>query len=689
MTTELSELSLAARRRGEILGLLAGQGIGVGGAEIEAALDSLPASHAALRSIARALAADPRALHTGAPPLIGRLANELRARGADLPEPRCWVCARSGFKLTATASGGMCNRCRHRQLAEPCSVCGVEKPVASRDPERRPLCSVCASRPRRECSVCLRVRLIAKRARDGEGEVCDSCFKLPTALCSGCGRERPCNFARSRRPLCAACSPRPNSVCAHCGLDRPACARWPEGPVCEPCYRAAHLRKGTCSGCGATRRLIDPPGVGATRCADCAGVAGLARCGRCSAEERPYRHGLCVSCTLSDLVSERLGSGEGPLASVAGAILSARNPYSACNFLRSVRSGALLSAIARGELALTHEALDALTDRRPADYLRKLLVAHGALAPRDEALRALESFLASRIAAAPAAQRAVLRSYATWRVLRRVRRRAAASTRRTTPTAYAKNCFTAATLFLSFLDGRGRDLGSCTQADVDAFIAEGPPSAPLVGDFLSYAAQAHLSEDLVTSRGNERRSGPALADDSRWAIARRLLHDDELDLADRVAGCLVLLYGQQLARIVTLTDDDVFGRDGKTLLRLGACELELKEPLAALVNGLAVYRRPKTSVAPITGTRWLFPGNAPGQSVNPSYLGERLRRLGISTMPARRSALMHLGATLPASVLADALGINPTTAVKWVKSAGGDWGTYAAAVVKAQAGRGL
>ncbi|MCA1702148.1 MAG: hypothetical protein LC808_02305 [Actinobacteria bacterium] len=63
-------------------------------------------------------------------------------------------------------------------------------------------------------------------------------------------------------------------------------------------------------------------------------------------------------------------------------------------------------------------------------------------------------------------------------------------------------------------------------------------------------------------------------------------------------------------------------------------------------------------------------------------LGERLRRLGIPTMAGRRAALMHLGARLPAAVLADLLGVAPTTAVRWVRTAGGDWTTYAAQVAR-------
>lgn len=40
--------------------------------------------------------------------------------------------------------------------------------------------------------------------------------------------------------------------------------------------------------------------------------------------------------------------------------------------------------------------------------------------------------------------------------------------------------------------------------------------------------------------------------------------------------------------------------------------------------------------------------------------------------------MIHLAATLPAAVLARTLDITPLTAVRWVKAAGGDWGSYAA-----------
>ena len=64
---------------------------------IEAAVDAVAPAGQALRQLADALAADPGALRLGAPPVAGRLAAELIARGsAALAIPACAVCGRAG-----------------------------------------------------------------------------------------------------------------------------------------------------------------------------------------------------------------------------------------------------------------------------------------------------------------------------------------------------------------------------------------------------------------------------------------------------------------------------------------------------------------------------------------------------------------------------------------------------------------
>ena len=481
------------------------------------------------------------------------------------------------------------------------------------------------------------------------------------------------------------CSPKALSRCAHCGKDRPACARWAEGPVCEPCYRAALSRRGTCEACGAEHRLVSPPGPGARLCAGCAGVAPLATCRSCGAEQRPYLHGCCVRCALAARAAELIGGTDGPLRAVYQAIAAAPQPYSAHNWLRRSAAARLLGEVASGQLALTHEALDAHRPRQGADYLRHLLVANGVLAGRDDALVRLEAWTADRLkSVADQGQRRLLRSYATWRVLRRARQRAEAAEAARTPTRHAKVCLNAAVAFLAFLAARQRDLGSCTQGDVDDWLAEGPPSAPRVRDFLEWAGDRKLTERFIVP-GQPRRGGPAADDAGRWAMARRLLHDDGLELGDRVAGTLVLVYGQQLSRIVALTRDQVEVSSGGTRLHLGTTPIDVPPPLDDLLGRLTRERRPYSGVGSPALSPWLFPGLRPGTPLSAYQLGQRLRRLGIEPAPARRSALGHLAARLPAAMVAHVLGLSPLTAVRWAGAVGADWATYAAQFSRAQA----
>ena len=674
MTDRAARLALVARRVREAAPDL-------DATLVEEAVATAATTAAALRDLAKALAPGPGALWAGAPPSVGRLVGELRARGSTLAEPTCMRCGRKGVPLTASGEGGACKSCRSRQRATACARCGGVKPVAGQDPEGAPLCARCAPRPRRACSACGQVRIIARRARGSDGDLCDRCYLGPLATCGVCGRTKPCNFVAQGRPTCMSCSPRRRASCAHCNQNRPPSAHWPEGPVCEPCYRAALSRRGRCEGCGTERRLVSPPGEAATHCATCAGVPSLAVCRSCGTDDRPYAEGLCVRCALGIRARALLGPIGGPLEPVYEAIVAAApQPYSAHNWLRSAASARILAALAaRGEL--THEALDAATPARAAGFLRHILVANGVLAPRDEGLVRLEAWIKARLAAvADVDARRLLRSYATWRLLRQVRQRAAASSRPDTPTAHVKARLNAAIALVGFLAERGRKLSELAQADVDAWAASGA-AAHEARDFLVWAAERRAVADVVvTGRASE--PATALDDDNRWSALERLLGDEDLELSDRVAGCLVLLYGQQVSRIATITQDQLSVEGELVRLRLGPTAIEVPEPLGGLLVRLAREGRRYMGVGSPATSPWLFPGMSPGRPMGASHLGQRLRTLGIPTRPGRRAAMIHLASRLPGAALADLLGIAPTTAVDWVRAAGGDWTTYAARLVQ-------
>ncbi len=654
---------------------------------VVAAVKATADSPAALRDLAASLAAGPEVLLAGAPPIVARLVAELQAKGAALPDPACHGCGRRGLELTRAGVTGWCKRCRAHQLAEACTVCRRVGVVVGRTVAGGALCFRCAPRPRRTCGRCGRTALIACRARDGEPDICNSCFRPPVAVCGVCGKDKPCRFVADGHPICQSCAPRRQLVCAHCGELHPASARWPEGPVCESCYRQGLRRRGNCVSCGEERRLVDPPGPGATRCSTCAQHDPLGRvCVACGIEDLTYEGGCCVRCSLSRRADALLAGNDGVVAPVLSpvrdAIATARQPYSAHNWLHSSAAAAILADISSGALPLSHEALDAHPHRRAAAFLRQLLVVHGALGVRDEPLAALETWVAARLATVTDPdQRRILRSYATWRVLRRARTRAARSSRPRTVTAYPKACLATAIAFVDWLSRRGVTLSGCAQGDIEAWSEHAGASAYQVADFLNWAAGAkHITRLTLTNRPSN--DGPAMDDQHRWALVERLLHDGDIPLGDRVAGCLVLLYAQQHSRIVALRVDQVINDNDVVYLQLGAHRTIAPEPFGHLLVELAAAGRSHTGVGSPSSSPWLFPGLHPGRPLHPATIGLRLRRLGVPTMSGRRSALMHLASRLPAAVLAELLHIHPTTAVHWVATAGGDWSTYAAQVAR-------
>lgn len=370
-------------------------------------------------------------------------------------------------------------------------------------------------------------------------------------------------------------------------------------------------------------------------------------------------------------------------SAVFQAIVTTSSPRSALNWLRKGAGARVLAELAAGRLSATHKALDTHPHRRAADYLRAVLVANQVLPARDEALVGTERFLAELLAdIAHDPDRRLVAAFATWRVLHRLRRRAEHRPRPRTYTRLARQQIRAATRFLAWLADRHLRLHELTQADLDTWLADGPENYQ-VRDFLGWAGEhGHCRPLHVPPLG--RATGAAISDEARFAQLARLLHDTDLELTDRVAGTLLLLYGQPLSRIATITTDQLTRRSEQVFLRFGHHDVPLPEPLAGLVAALPRDGRRYRGVGSPPATAWLFPGHLPGRPLTPARLGERLRALGIHAQPGRRAALTSLAAQLPAAVLAELLNLHPTTAVRWVRDAGGDWNRYAAQLLQAR-----
>ena len=168
-----------------------------------------------------------------------------------------------------------------------------------------------------------------------------------------------------------------------------------------------------------------------------------------------------------------------------------------------------------------------------------------------------------------------------------------------------------------------------------------------------------------------RRGGwSALTDEQRLRILRRLLEDRSIDLRDRVAGAVLLLYAQPLTRIARIrTSDIAMSSNGETTLRMARGRFTLPDPLASIALALRYQQLQRTG-----DEGWLLPGRDPETPVNVENLHRRLRRYDITSCPGRHGALLALAARLPAPILADRLGLNQSRAAQWVQAAGATYG---------------
>ncbi|WP_328741667.1 hypothetical protein OG436_04650 [Streptomyces caniferus] len=181
-------------------------------------------------------------------------------------------------------------------------------------------------------------------------------------------------------------------------------------------------------------------------------------------------------------------------------------------------------------------------------------------------------------------------------------------------------------------------------------------------------------------RGLGARGRPQGEDTKRWADASRLLNDDTLPTADRVAGLLLILYAQKIATISQLTVDDVDITGETVAISFGTSPVILPMPLATLVRELVASRHGKAKIGTPDDVPWLFPGGQPGRPLSDSQIGLRLHKIDIRPQQDRSTALFTLAAELPAAILARMLGVHIQVAVQWQKASGGDWAAYAADV---------
>jgi len=385
---------------------------------------------------------------------------------------------------------------------------------------------------------------------------------------------------------------------------------------------------------------------------------------------------LCWDCALRIMVDTLLPEDDrGPSDALRHAILATANSRTTARWLGRERVAEVLGRVGCAGPAITHEGLDALGPGEGAEHLRDLLVAAGALAGAGRAVALLEAHAAESVAGLGDEDRRIVAAWVRWRMLPRLRRREEANRSLAHSVANARASLREVICFAGHLQGQGRSLHACTQGEVDAWLVQPGASRRKLVPFLAWATKKYLPSLTMPA---SQASAPSVYADSedRWSVARRLVRDDAIDIVDRVAGALLVLYAQPIGRIVCLKLADVRYDHGEAIVTLAGHDLELPEPFATLVDRLPVRRR--RGVADQVENDWLFPGSRAGRHMTATSLANRLRTIGIEPRRMRGAALAQLSAEMAPALLADVVGVSPGTAVKWTTLHGGNWTEYAA-----------
>ena len=451
------------------------------------------------------------------------------------------------------------------------------------------------------------------------------------------------------KPWCFACKQR-WIRCAGCGEVAPLRGGTVDEPLCSLCTRPDNAWR-SCPSCGQPGR---------------------------------FHHGRCARCSVTKRLHELLADDTGTIPTdreaLYRALAATERPGTLSAWLDRSSAPQMLRELAGR--AITHQTLDELPTGKTVEHLRSVLIAAGILPNRDEHMMRLEQWVDATIAErADPDEQHLLRRYALWHMLRRLRQRTRGADTTHNQYVLVRQHLRAAIGFLDWLAAQGLSLADARQGNLDEWtVSDNATLRRETRHFLRWAKKQKLTTlDAPAVRWDgpcrcHRHRGP-LGPDSAAAPRRQRSNPKT---ASPACSCCSTPNGRpRSAASPSTTSTPVTSGSLSVSATSPSC---CPNPLPRLPSTVVANRRGKAAVGDPGTSPWLFPGGQPGRPISPYALTERLRQLGLQPARDRSTALFQLATDLPAAILARMLGIHITVAVAWQRASAGDWTDYAAEI---------
>ncbi|MFE3443514.1 hypothetical protein ACFXNW_10820 [Nocardia sp. NPDC059180] len=471
----------------------------------------------------------------------------------------------------------------------------------------------------------------------------------------------------------------PRTVCPRCDRRDRCIQPILDELVCAICYLRARRDIQPCPGCGESKVLAFYDPQRRPACAACTGNRPVFACPRCGREDNPYGR-FCGPCTLreraTELLSDHSKTIHPGLQPLFDAWMTGNRSQTTLVWLAKPSSSTdILRAMALGELPISHAAFDDLPCNRRVNYIRDLLAATGVIEPYQPLIARTTHWLNDILDQLPKHHGEVIRPFAQWQLLRRLRILEAQDQVTRGAVQRARADILTAVRLLGWLDEHDIAIDRVTQSDLDRYLARYPGRGPVLSRFLKWTNHTQLTDGLQIPTPDRASPQVLLSDDRRWQHVETLLHDSTIRSYTRIAGLFMLLFAQPLSRICRMRPDQVSLLSDTVTVTFDTVAVEMPEPLDQLL------RQHLTANGPASHANrgiWLFPGRLPGKHLVTENIRSELVANGIHPNHARHAAMFHLAAEIPTPVLAELLGLSPYTANRWAALSARSWGQYTA-----------
>lgn len=469
----------------------------------------------------------------------------------------------------------------------------------------------------------------------------------------------------------------PASRCARCHRDVISRYQLLGGQICNPCYSWIRRHPAPCPQCGQIRVLCHLDGEGAIVCSSCAGQPERFGCRTCGSEEH-LQGSHCAPCRLDTRLRVLLDDGSGNIAELLQPLhtylLTLNGSEGVLKWIRRDPVPSTLRLMATGSAPISHRTIDGLDQSTKVRYFRRTLISAGVLPEIDVLLNDLDVYATRLFGSLPTAHSVLLGRFFHWNLAPFIRRTVEVRPMTSGMFSARRGQLRFIADFLQWLDDNDMTMHTVDQPAIDRWVATNRVRQQ-IGPFVTWAVKQRISHKVGVTTIQYRSADPLFSDDHLVDMTEQVLVLDSLPLPTRLITLFALIFAQPIEASVALTQGQIHDPFHSMSILFAKTPIQVPDRLAGLVREYLQTLDSRLLHHP-NEVGWLFPGTMPNQHVTASGVERIAAQHGFSLRRFRSSRLQHFVQNVPASVIADVVGVTAHTAYRRSIDAGAAWRHY-------------